>query len=213
MNCPNCLNSMNNIQVTSRYGNSLFLDQCPHCGGLWFDSMEMYMVKNDVSDLIDKVDASKLVADTTIKERMLCPKDGIELAVFSDVNFPSSIKVESCKQCGGFFFNRGEFHEFSDEREKILARNSQPADEKLAAQIEGLLRLDSSAAAYNSIGNLGKFLSKKYYTTDGKNVVALDNGSEKLPAGYEQAEGIALAAANIIPVLFQLFLKSKLNIR
>jgi Zn-finger nucleic acid-binding protein len=45
MLCPNENIEMRQVKVESHYGQPVILDQCPECGGIWFDKMELYQVK------------------------------------------------------------------------------------------------------------------------------------------------------------------------
>lgn len=196
MDCPNCQTKMNEIATKSKYGAKIFIDQCPNCGGLWFDGMEMYQVQKDTADLIDKIDKEKLIKNTVVKKNILCPKDSALLRVFSDLNFPAFIKVESCPQCGGFFFNRGEYKEFYEERQKRTQAIKKEEESEFAKNTSQLLESHSSASTYDTIGQVGRFLSQPYnYSSAGINM------------GAQKADKAISAAAYIIYALLRLFLR------
>ena len=53
MKCPNENAEMQQVKVESHYGQTVILDQCPKCGGIWFDSLELYSVKQGQAEIID----------------------------------------------------------------------------------------------------------------------------------------------------------------
>ena len=44
MFCPNCKSKFKKVVVKSHYGVNIELDQCPRCGGVWSDDLEMFKV-------------------------------------------------------------------------------------------------------------------------------------------------------------------------
>jgi len=152
MRCPNCEREMEEVKVTSHYDTPIFVEQCSSCGGLWFDQLELFRIKHDQAGRLDK---SLLQKDKVFtKERLKCPRDGKELIVFHDPHFPEEIKVESCTQCRGFWFNRGELSHLQIHRNK----KTKMADQKLREQIRKMLHLHRSGMS-DVVGTLGRFLS------------------------------------------------------
>jgi len=196
MKCPNCNLEMKLINTKSHYDISIILDQCPHCGGLWFERDELYLVKLGEAKNIENIDEDLIKKDVTIKEELYCPKDKSKLEVFKDLNFPSSIKVEACRRCGGFWFNKGEFIDYQTHREKLMPKKEESNDQKLKKSIENLL--NSSSNDYNTLGNLGKFLSKPINSPLGINI------SNNSNIDANQLYGTIYS---IIRVLMKIFLK------
>ena len=151
------------VSVQSHYGELIFINQCQNCGGVWFDSDELYRINPNEADKVDMVDVNKIKAHKEItSEPLICPHDGQKLVVFHDINFPQNLIVESCPTCDGFWFNQGEFKEFEEYREekiKKLTQGEQVSNSKLEEQINKLLNLESSENTYNTLGKIGKFLS------------------------------------------------------
>lgn len=118
--CPECGVEMNEVYISSHYGIKIILEQCPKCGGLWFDDDELYMAKEgSAKDIDNKLDACKLRQPTNLTNpNLLCPKDGEKLKPLTDKYFPQNIKVEICPKCASFWLNCGEFIEFQEYRKK-----------------------------------------------------------------------------------------------
>lgn len=188
---------MRKVKTRAHYGQPVVLDQCPACGGLWFDNLEMVTVKRGEAKTIEALDAVKLRQGASTRPRLLCPKDKSELITFHDQNFPSSIQIERCQRCGGFWFNRGEFTAYQDHLQgKTMAEKSE-TDKKLAAQIEGMLRVYSDDGFYDTLGAIGSFLS----TPIG------DSGLEPgRPEDRERARQVNMVI-NIISGLLRLFIR------
>lgn len=157
MNCPNCYTIMKVVKTKSHYGIPIQLDQCPKCGGLWFEKDELFRTGHEASK-IDTLDKNKLEISKPLKKTPLfCPSDGRRLKIFQDRNFPKEIQVESCIHCGSFWLNKGEFIQFQKRRSE--QKKEQVKDDKLDQQIDKLLNLHSKKGEYSTLGRLGEFLS------------------------------------------------------
>lgn len=169
MKCPNCDIEMNQVNAYSQYGLPIFVDQCSRCGGLWFDSNELFRIKEGTIEYMDKrippVDTRKLKTSVRIKEKLHCPLDDTLLELFQDPFFPRSLKVESCPSCGGFWFNRGEFNDFQEWRS--AKRNAQEKandlpelDSDIEQKINRLIEEHNNQSNYDSLANLASFLNQ-----------------------------------------------------
>lgn len=121
--CPNCQNVMKEVSLSEHYGNrQIVIEQCPQCGGLWFDASEFYRVKIGEAVELEKLNPNKLSESTVLATgSLICPKDGQVLQryqdpYFSDTGFLKEFKLFSCSQCGGFWFNRGHFTAYQARR-------------------------------------------------------------------------------------------------
>lgn len=185
MKCPACDIETTIVQVVSHYGTPVFINQCQNCGGIWFDSDELFRISPKEGDVVDVVDFSKVKALKEITDKPLsCPHDGSTLAVFQDINFPKNLVVENCPLCGGFWFNQGEFKQFEDFREekiKTSNKDDRMMNPELEKQINKLLDMHSSQNEYTALSNLGKALSTPVQTATGKIIgertVASETGS------------------------------------
>lgn len=106
MKCPNCGNFLQLVRSKSHYGQSITLDQCPNCGGIWFDKNEYHQIKKTEIEKISQLNTNKLMCVKSQNNRdWLCPKDQTPLVVFKDSNFPKAIDVRRCAACSGFWFS------------------------------------------------------------------------------------------------------------
>ena len=158
--CPACNVKMKEVQTVSHYGSHIFLDQCGKCGGIWFDSFELYEVSPAEATKIDAMDVDKLIKFHVFKQSvLLCPLDKNPLTAFKDKYFPATLKVENCSRCGGFWLNCGEFKEYAKIRTTKKSISSEKKKDKLEEQIQALLQSESGSPLYKTLGKLGSFLS------------------------------------------------------
>ena len=160
-NCPNCGHEMKQVEIRSHYGLKIVVDQCDNCGGLWFDDEESLRADLKEYKKLEAFDSDKLMKKVSIQSSLNCPRDNTPLKIFHDSNFPKNIKVHYCPQCFGFRFNRGEFSNYQQAREKKIEEKKvvHKNDAEFEKQVSSLLRLDSSSGKYDSLGEIGKFLS------------------------------------------------------
>ena len=194
MHCPACNIKMKVVTVQAHYGERVFINQCASCGGIWFDSNELYRISPAEADTIDTVDVGKIKSSKDItNEPLACPHDGQKLIVFYDVNFPSNLIVELCPACNGFWFNHGEFKKLKEyQAEKInnIRQEKQILDPKLEEQINKLLSMQSSENTYSSLGKIAKFLSSP-----------VQSGQVDIGDGAFVASGADLAGSVLTAVL------------
>ncbi|MBU4375554.1 zf-TFIIB domain-containing protein [Patescibacteria group bacterium] len=141
MKCPECQIKMSEVKTSSHYGIPMVLDQCPECGGLWFDESELYRTKHGVAQRIEKrLDAGKLRKFALMENRMMhCPRDNMALKKFSDSHGFKDIQIDICPECGGLWFNYGDFTKFQDARTKKMQAFQERKAEKLSKEQEKVL--------------------------------------------------------------------------
>lgn len=161
MKCPNEHIEMQQVKLKSHYGQTVLLDQCPACGGIWFDHLELYSVKQGQAETVDSLSADTLRTSTPIENSdLLCPKDSAKLENFKDAYFPEDIVLARCPACNGFWLNRGEFTKYQDFRQSLKEPlESSQADDKIGQDIERILSVQQTGEATSTLGNLGKFLN------------------------------------------------------
>jgi len=160
--CPHCHQPLHLVQTTSHYGAHVHLDQCPRCGGLWFDGTELFEVEHGQVEELEKIDLVKLAAETALSSGALhCPVDGRTMTKFADPHFPSTIDIEVCPHCRGVWLNHGEFRQFqSDLQAHRERKKSERLDSDSEAQLESLFA-KSASPRYDTLGRLGKLLSTR----------------------------------------------------
>jgi uncharacterized protein len=178
---------MLSLTAHSHYDAHVEIDQCPKCGGLWFDGTEFYVIKQGLGDVIDKVDRKKLYELVPTAIELHCPRDGAHLTLFKDRSFSVNIQVESCPTCGGFWFNRGEFRDWQDARAEKMKANFDKADEKFDSDIASLFSLYSTNGGNDALDRLGNFMAAAYGVPGSQPVKTDEPDIEKT------AQAIALA--------------------
>ena len=104
MNCPRCSSAMDSVQVEDTQ-----IDRCTRCGGLWFDEFELTDLKTKKgSEKVDTGPADK--SNQHSQARLNCPKCGTPMLRMVDAEQPH-IWYETCDECGGSFFDAGEFRD------------------------------------------------------------------------------------------------------
>lgn len=85
------------------------IDRCTNCGGLWFDEFELADLKEmKGSEKIDTGHADKSMQHS--QARLNCPKCNTPMLRMVDAQQPH-IWYETCGECGGSFFDAGEFRD------------------------------------------------------------------------------------------------------
>ncbi|MFC1910349.1 zf-TFIIB domain-containing protein [Chloroflexota bacterium] len=161
MICPNENVEMQQVKVESHYGQTVILDQCPKCGGIWFDHFELYSVKQGQAEKIESFNVDTLRTSSQIgNSEFLCPRDSGKLIHFSDPFFPKDIIIASCPVCNGFWLNRGEFIKYQNYRQSLKKpRETTDEDKKLGQDIARILAEHKNGDATDALGKLGRFLS------------------------------------------------------
>lgn len=109
MNCPKCNAAMETVRV-----ESIEVDRCTGCKGLFFDAMEAERLRKiRGSESIDIGDASVGQAQNT-NDRIRCPRDTTPMLRIVDPKQPH-LWLESCPVCNGMFFDAGEFRDWKEE--------------------------------------------------------------------------------------------------
>jgi Zn-finger nucleic acid-binding protein len=202
-NCPSCQTSMREIMVFSHYDSPVFIEQCDSCGGLWFDSLEIYYSKNGVADTLSEIDKEKLTTKSALKDgALLCPNDKSALKQFEDANFPPGLHMDSCPICNGFWVNRAEFAKFQDHRSKISQENkkiSSAEDEDFKKQMNELIGTGSDSKMLDLAGNFSQFLMTP--------VNSFSSGPSVDFGTIQSGTRVAQTAFEILKLIFKLFLK------
>ena len=161
MICPNENVKMQQVKVESHYGQTVMLDQCPKCGGIWFDHFELYSVKQGQAEKIELLNVDALRTNSLIeKSELLCPRDSVNLVHFNDPFFPKTIIIARCPVCNGFWLNRGEFIKYQNYRQSLKKpREITTEDEKVGQEIARILAEHKTEDATDALGKLGRFLS------------------------------------------------------
>ena len=153
MQCPNCRADLNTIEVIDNFGQEFEIEQCPSCGGFWFDRNELYRVPVKVALQLDPPAPIK-----SYSGNLQCPHDKTLLVEFKDPNLPPQLVIYRCPDCGGLFLSKGQLYAYKEyQREKTL--KSIEFSRKSAIAISILFTLSLSIL-------FGLFLSKNVLKAD-----------------------------------------------
>ena len=120
MRCPNCGSE---LRASSREG--VAVDECPQCGGTWFDRGELSRAKESADEDLRWLDydifAEEEESKGVLSER-LCPRCGS--AMYSRTYMESSVVVDACPSRHGVFLDQGEFSRIIDYLENLLVTST-----------------------------------------------------------------------------------------
>ena len=161
MICPNDNSEMHQVSIVSHYGQSIILDQCEKCGGIWFDESELFRARQGEATKVESLKLEALQTPSRIESpQLVCPRDRNKLFRFTDKHFPDNIILTRCPSCHGIWLNRGEFTKYQQVREESLhSKEKSDADKKLVERIDQLTTLDQNGHPSVVLGKLGNFLS------------------------------------------------------
>lgn len=109
MQCPKCSGT---LQVVVQ--DSIEIDRCDHCGGLWFDMLELDRLRRSGSVAALDTGDPGVGADLNRQARVNCPRCNTLMIPMVDLR-QSHIWYESCGVCFGKWFDAGEIKDLSQE--------------------------------------------------------------------------------------------------
>ena len=105
MNCPRCKE-----QLTVRTVESLQVDECPGCKGIWFDKDELRQAKDRQDADLNWMDFDlwKHHDEFSVSAKPLkCPKCDVDTAAISYGK--TGVEIDYCLKCQGVWLDGGEF--------------------------------------------------------------------------------------------------------
>ncbi|MBI5876001.1 MAG: zf-TFIIB domain-containing protein [Deltaproteobacteria bacterium] len=158
LTCPECGNGLKQVYAEANYGRILLLDQCDVCGGIWFDTWELYYLKDAEAKRLDAVNINSLLAGTPMQKGLsLCPRRcGAALEPFQDPNLPADSRINRCARCNGLWLNRGELVKYEEHKNKLKSRLEQTHSASKGA--EAVFAVDSQKAKWETASRLGAAL-------------------------------------------------------
>jgi Zn-finger nucleic acid-binding protein len=124
--CPDCHVDLSEVSARARTGYLLALDQCGHCGGVWFDRWELFPLADEEVGRLEAVDTEKLRAavDESVGPGK-CPQCAIHLRRFRDPVLPPDARVERCAVCEGMWLRRGQLSKVRKTDETTSSKRDQ----------------------------------------------------------------------------------------
>lgn len=109
--CPDCAQPLVRREVASHYGAPIPVEQCPSCGGIWFDDLELYMT--GARDLL----AVQPRATTRARAAILaCPRCQTPLVRAATLGMPADIAIWECGICKGAWVRPADLVRFGAHR-------------------------------------------------------------------------------------------------
>jgi Zn-finger nucleic acid-binding protein len=99
---------MNQREGSGHYGALLFVYQCTECQGIWVDGDVVAALSHDSAvEAEADVDISEISTEPR-ETAILCPRCSVNLMEQSGGGLPPGLRVDYCKVCNGFWFDKGE---------------------------------------------------------------------------------------------------------
>lgn len=116
MKCPKC-----NGKLIAKMANGVEIDQCNHCGGIWFDAGELdWLMDVPKVDVKDEVSSNHPVLD---QQRCICPRCGGDEDM-NQLTMPGSdFHIDACDKCSGRWLDGGELSELRNVKRQEQLRN------------------------------------------------------------------------------------------
>ncbi len=115
MNCPNCNTTTEKTYTKTKWGKIIQINQCPSCGGIWFDKWKLQNDKNKTK----KINVKKLRKSTPIISTVLsCPKCKTKLDVFKNPDLLDRYQINRCNKCGGTWLNCAKLQDYKIKMQK-----------------------------------------------------------------------------------------------
>ena len=108
MNCPKCrAGKLQTLQLHTKKGQALEVDQCSICGGLWFDRGELEEFLSGTPEIVDAPQLDPSLAVELDYEEAKCPRCGEPL---KKTKAPQNDRIQgdACGVCGGLWLDAGE---------------------------------------------------------------------------------------------------------
>jgi Zn-finger nucleic acid-binding protein len=188
--CPDCRAPLREVTARARSGYLLALDQCPRCGGLWFDRWELFPLDHQEVAKLDSVDPDRLMSEHPApSEPGPCPRCAIPLRLFGDPVLPPDARIARCFVCEGMWLQRGELS-----RVKARSHVARAAPTALSeGQLQDLARRYGEDAKWTKVADLD---------------AATQTAEEPPPGAQEVGDALRSAAPwLILQVLLRLFLR------
>ena len=114
MDCPRCKVEMQKTRLAQQ-GQTLELDQCVQCEGVWLDAQPMAKLEAIVEPVAWEV--RQIPADIDQLVGLYCPScDDQPLLVKADHHRDSNVVVDYCPNCQGCWLDKGELQAIQQEQ-------------------------------------------------------------------------------------------------
>lgn len=109
MNCPKCKAEMEQIQICE-----IEIDRCSRCRGIWFDQQEQDQIQCGRGTHKADVGHQAIGEHYNQLRDIQCPRCHVAMQEKELRRGRIPIQIEACPQCGGSYFDAGEFRDFAE---------------------------------------------------------------------------------------------------
>lgn len=115
MDCPKCLGILKEKRLVD---GSIVVDQCPICGGIWFDAQELstlitrqLLEKEPIPVEIPPINDEELLAEIDLnRKEIACPRCNDGRAMIRQASPRNrKITIDYCENCEGIWLDQGEY--------------------------------------------------------------------------------------------------------
>lgn len=204
MVCPNCKIELKEVKIKSlNLGFFIKVDQCPKCGGIWFDQYELYQIPPEEAKKIDIIDENLIAKPTKVNSEIYCPKDNSKLSILRDPIIPKDIHIELCDKCGGIWLNRGELVHY---KEQVVKKQQEKSDPQIKKLIKDVLGENSHL---DILANVGRYLMSPVVSSGNSYAVLPEGTQDDLDFSSPEIDQIKAASPEKKIELYNNFLDQK----
>lgn len=121
--CPGC-----DVELVKRVHGNVDLDECPQCGGIWFEREDLEQAKNASDEDLNWLDFEVWRRGDSIASSdrdTACPSCGAPTVAL--VCGDTGVAVDYCEACEGAWLEKGDFAQIVDALENEVNSRSFPA--------------------------------------------------------------------------------------
>ena len=108
MDCPACGHKMKKYELSP-----CDLDQCEHCGGVWFEYGELKQLQEiDDNSLVEILHANSLESRDE-RTRLKCPVCDVEMKHYQ-YDYSSGIWIDRCDKCKGVYLDHKDLEKLDE---------------------------------------------------------------------------------------------------
>lgn len=122
ISCPDCGQPLAQGSLASHYDAPIPVDECPACGGIWFDALELYMAGTQA--LIAEGRPSAAASTSTPPQ---CPRCWCSLRRSAPYGTAADVWLHECTTCGGAWVRPPDLIKFAHCREHRTHRSAEAA--------------------------------------------------------------------------------------
>lgn len=108
LRCPKCRGAMDRHESKGHYGAKLSVFKCPECFGLWVDGKTVLAISRDSAIELESEVTLEDVSTEPRKLGVFCPRCEINLVEQTGGGMPKGLRIDYCKDCQGYWFDKGE---------------------------------------------------------------------------------------------------------